>query len=129
MAKVARRKRGRPLKDRRNHLLIAATTDYRGDHDDELCFVFRGAGHQLISDTFHYLVGHSHGIAQRAVVFDETDVIRRNGKGFFRTAVQLVEPDFGFCSVSDMKILIEATLKRLHPCDVHWLDINEFLNV
>ena len=31
-----KRKRGRPLKDRRKHLQIAATIDYRGTDDDVL---------------------------------------------------------------------------------------------
>ena len=123
------RKRGRPLKDRRRHLLIAAAVDYRGKNDDQLFFLFRGCGLQLIQRTFQYLVGRGHGIAEKAVVHEETDIVHRNGKGYCRLAVELLTPNFHFTSLDDMKILIEATLKRLHPCTFHWLNINKFLNV
>ena len=123
------RKRGRPLKDRRKHLLIAASIDYRGVDDDQLFFVFRGAGQQMLTKVFSYLVGRGHGIAREVVITEEHDCIRRNGKGFWRIAVEIVEPNFHFCSLDDMKILIEATLRRLHPCTVHWLPIAKFLNV
>lgn len=129
MKQQVRRKRGRPLKDRRKHLLIAATIDYRGQNDDQLFFVFRGAGQKLITEVFRFLIGNSYGIAREAVISEENDIIRRNGKGYWRIAVEIRKPDFFFCSLNDMRILIEATLKRLHPCTVHWLTIDKFLNV
>lgn len=124
-----KRKRGRPLKDRRKHLQIAATIDYRGTDDDVLTFVFRGVGQQLITKVFQYLVGHSHGIAREAVVTEEHDIIRRNGKGYWRIAAEIHDPNYHFASLDDMQLLIEATLRRLHPCTVHWMPIEKFLNV
>ncbi|WP_288056949.1 hypothetical protein [Xylanibacter rodentium] len=121
--------RGRPPKDRRICLSIAATIDYRGDNDDELVFVFRGAYKQLVIDTFRFLVGRGDGIAAGAEVLIEHDCIRRNGKGFWRIAVSMIRPNFHFCSLKDMTLLIEATLHRLHPCTVTWFTINKFLNI
>lgn len=123
------KKRGRPLKDNRKHIYVAATIDYRGVNDDQLFFVFRGASFHLISQTFCSLIGKGGGIAREAVVSEEHDVVRRNGKGYWRIAVEIREPNFLFASLDDQKILIEAMLKRLHPCTFHWLPIDKFLNV
>lgn len=117
------------MKDRRRHLLIAAAVDWRGHQDDRLFFLFRGVGRNLIQRTFQYLVGKGCGIAEGVVVNEETDIVHRNGKGYIRQAAELVKPNFRFCSLEDMKILIEATMRRLHPCTVHWLKIEKFLNV
>lgn len=122
-------RRGRPPKDRRLNLNIAVAIDYRGLHDDELFFVFRGAHEQLIVSAFQFLVGRGAGIASEAMVSTEHDCIRRNGKGYWRIAVQIVRPNFDFCSLDDMKLLIEATLHRLHPCTVTWFSIDKFLNI
>lgn len=122
-------RRGRPPKDRRQQLNIAVAIDYRGLHDDELFFVFRGATEQLIISAFQFLVGCGAGIASEAKVSTEHDCIRRNGKGYWRIAVQIVKPNFDFCSLDDMKLLIEATLHRLNPCTVTWFTIDKFLNI
>ena len=116
MRQPCRRKPGRPLKDRRRHLLIAATTDFRGPDEDQLFFLFRGASHRLLSDVFRFLT-------------EEHDTIKRNGKGYWRMAVKLCEPNYHFCSLDDMRILIDAAFHRHHPCSVHWLTIDKFLNV
>ncbi len=116
-------------KDERRHILIAATIDYRGENDDILTFVFRGASVDLMTKVFTYLIGKGHGIASAAKVTEEHDIIRRNGKGYWRVAVELREPNFDFCSLPDMQILIEAVIRRLHPATVHWLTLDKFLNV
>ncbi len=126
---LLRKQRGRPLKDRRKHLFIAATVDYRGANDDQLFFVFRGASQRLIAEAFKFLIGKGNGIAREAVITEEHDIIHRNAKGFWRIAVEIREPNFIFCALEDQKLLIEATLKRLHPCTLHWLTIEKFLNV
>ncbi len=127
--KSVRRKRGRPLKDRRKHFLIAASVDYRGQKDDQLCFLFRGVSSQLVSRAFQFLVGHGSGIARKAVVKEEVDIVHRNGKGYGRVAVEMESPNYRFASLDDMKILIEAALKKLNPCTLHWLSIDKFLNI
>lgn len=124
-----RLKMGRPMKDNRRHALIAAAIDYRGPHDDVLTFVFRGTSFDLVSRVFSFLIGKGNGIAKKATVTEEHDIIRRNGKGYWRIAVELSEPNFDFCSLDSMRILIEAGLHRQHPCTVHWLSLDKFLNV
>ncbi len=123
------RRRGRPPKDRRLHLFVAATIDYRGEQDDQLTFVFRGASQQLLEQVFRHLIGRGYGIAREAVVREETDIVRRDGKGYYRVAVRLTTPNYDFCSLNDMQLLIEATMKRLHPCTLHWMTLGRFLNV
>ncbi len=122
-------RRGRPPKDRRWTLSIAAAIDYRGSFDDQLTFVFRGCPHELVTTVFRYLCGHGNGIARSARITEEHDPIRRNGKGYWRIAAQLTEPNFDFCTLDDMKILVEAFLRRSHPCTVQWFPYDKFLNI
>lgn len=111
------------------HALIAATIDYRGTNDDILTFVFRGSSFDTVSRVFQFLIGGGNGIAKKATVSEEHDIIRRNGKGYWRIAVEISEPNFNFCSLDSMQVLIEATLRKQHPCTVHWLPLDKFLNV
>lgn len=120
---------GRPLKDRRKHLTVAATTDYRGTNDDQLCFLFRGAPRKVISDTFHFLVGNGKGIAAKASISEESDILRRNGKSYWRTIVQMSEPNFHFASLEEQKLLIASAMNRHHPCTLQWLPLDKFLNI
>ena len=129
LPKFRRTKRGRPQKDKSRHALIAAAIDYRGPHDDILTFVFRGTSFETVSRVFSFLIGGGNGIAKKATVTEEHDIIRRNGKGYWRIAVEITEPNFDFCSLDSMRILIEAGLHRHHPCTVHWLPLDKFLNV
>lgn len=126
MKKLCRR--GRPQKNSFRPLHVVAVVDDRDAQDGELCFQFRGANRQLLTRTFDYLIGCGHGIAQRVTIREAHDVIRRIGKNLQRTEVTLHEPNFRFASLSDMKLLIESTLKRLHPCHFQWLNLTKFFN-
>ena len=126
MKKLCRR--GRPQKDSYRPLHVVAVVDDRDAQDGEVCFQFRGANRQLLTRTFDYLIGCGHGIAQRVTVREAHDVIRRIGKNLQRIEVTLHEPNFRFASLSDMKLLIEATLKRLYPCHFQWLNLTKFFN-
>lgn len=108
---------------------IAASIDYRGENDDRLFFLFREPPSSLLKEAFDFLVCDGRGIAKKAVVTEEHDVVRRNGKGYWRKAVEMVEPNFFFCGLEDVKVLIESALRRLHPCSLQWMDIDKFLNV
>lgn len=123
------KRRGRPRKDRRLFLWIAGTVDYRGINDDVLTFVFRGVPVCLVRKAFQHLCGNGNGIAEGFEVRCETDIIRRNGKGYNRVAVTMQNPDYHFASLESQKILIEATFKRLNPCSFKWFTIDEFLNI
>jgi len=122
-------RRGRPRKDRRPHYLIAATVDYRGPDDDQLTFVFRGLTMSMLRKAFTYLVGQQNGIARQVIIIEEHDIIRRNGKGFWRLAVSVHDPNYQFASLDDMKLLISGVLTRLYSCTVRWFPIDKFLNI
>lgn len=123
------RKRGRPPEDNRRHIQIAATVDWRGTEDNQLFFLFRNVPCAVLQQTFRQLIGNGNGIASDARIFEEHDLIRRNGKGYWRWAVEIIEPNDHFCTIDDMKVLIEAFFHRLHPCTVRWFDIETFLNI
>ncbi len=129
MIVVERKRRGRPAKDRRPFLKVAAAVDWRDDDGEALFFLFRGPSVGLVRSVFRVLVGGGRGIARRAVVSQEHDAVRRIGKGYWRVAVKVVEPNFHFSSLDDMKILIEALMRRANPCSLKWMNINDFLNV
>lgn len=122
-------KRGRPKKDRRRYIQIAAAVDYRGTDDSQLFFLFRDPPRSLLRQVFKGLIADGKGIASRAVVSEEHDIVRRSGKGYWRKAVEMVNPNFEFCSLDSMKMLIESCLRRIHPCNVRWMPIDKFLNV
>ncbi len=129
MPKFPTVKRGRPVTDKRKHISIAATIDYRGADDSQLFFLFRNSPQSLVEEVFRFLIGKGNGIAKKAVVSEEHDVVRRNGKGYWRIAVELFNPNTYFCSIADMKILIESVFRRLYPCTFCWMSIDKFLNV
>ncbi|MBF1601155.1 MAG: hypothetical protein HXO29_02785, partial [Prevotella sp.] len=81
---------------------VAYTIDYRGQHDDKLTFLFRGACWAQLVHTFAFLVGKGRGIAQDAFIYRCTDAVARNGKGSWYYAVELDEPNFHFSSLEDM---------------------------
>lgn len=119
---------GRPPKDRRRFIRVAAAVDYRGDDDAQLCFLFRGAPISLVADAFRFLVADGKGIAKAVEVRSEHDALRRMGKGFWRIVAEVREPDLFFCSIHDMQLLIASWFRRHHPCSVAWMPIDRFLN-
>ena len=124
-----RRRRGRPRVQKSLHSFIAATVDYRGEHDEQV-YIFRGCTHVECVKVFDWLVGGGRGIARSAIVTEEHDIVRRNGFGYWRIAVSLREPNYTFATLDSQKILIEATFKRhLSPCRFQWFSIDKFLNV
>lgn len=124
-----RRRRGRPRVQKSLHSFIAATVDYRGEHDEQV-YIFRGCTHVECVKVFDWLVGGGRGIARSAIVTEEHDIVRRNGFGYWRIAVSLREPNYTFATLDSQKILIEAAFKRhLSPCRFQWFSLDKFLNV
>lgn len=118
---------GRRKKDRSLKMNIAATVDYRGVDDKKLSFLFRGCGQDRVKEAFSYLVGNKYGVCQSARIYEEQPLPLRPLLQYDVVA-EINEPNWDFCSLDDMKILIEGTLRRLHPCTVDWMKVNDFLN-
>lgn len=121
--------RGRPTKDRRPRLNIAVTTECRGEEDGQLAFLFRGCFARLITECFRYLVGRGCGIAEKVTVQEMMAPRADSGRHFHYIEALLESPNDQFASRNDMRILIEATLHRLHPCDIAWLELEDFMNL
>ena len=122
-------RRGRPTKDRRPWLNIAVTTECRGEEDGQLAFLCRGAFLRIITECFRYLVGNGCGIAEKATVTEHTAPRHHNGRNFHYIEALLESPNDQFASKNDMRILIEATLHRLHPCHITWIELEDFMNL
>lgn len=107
---------------------VAVAIDYRGEQDDCLTFLFRGACWSQLVCAFSFLVGQGRGVAHDATIYLDHDAEARNGKGLWYYAVELMEPNYHFASLDDMKLLIEARLTRHHQCKVKWMSLERFLN-
>lgn len=118
---------GRPKKDRRYLRNIAATVDYRGLNDEILSFVFRGCEYKWVKEAFAFLVGNKYGVCQSAKIYEEQPMPLRP-RLQYDVVAEINKPNWDFCSLGDMQILIEGTLRRLHPCTVSWMKVNTFLN-
>jgi len=111
-------------------MCIAYCIDWRGRDNNRLTFVFRGATSSLLAEVFGYLAPlNGKGIAKDYDMYPEHDCCHRNGKGYRRIAVELVEPDFFFCGIDDMCLLLEARLHAETECSVTRLTLEKFLNV
>jgi len=122
-----RAKIGRPLKDRRKHVRIIATWEEE-DNGRDIRYHFRGITKMVLHKAFTFLIGNGNGIARSFRIWEQHDVIRRNAHGFWRVTVAITEPNHHFCSLESQRLLIESTVRRLHPCTLHWTDLDRFLN-
>lgn len=105
---------------------VAVAVDYR---EGSLTFLFRGACWSQLVCAFSFLVGQGRGVAHDATIYPDHDAAARNGKGLWYYAVELIEPNYHFASLEDMKILIEARLSGVFHCNVKWLSLERFLNI
>lgn len=132
----AKEGRGRKPKDTRRTMKVTMTADYRGENDDELCFMFRGATMELLRRVFDFLIGGGNGIAKsyRADYYFEQSIRHRQHDHLLtpdsRIIVTPIEPNYGFASLEDMIILIEARLHYEWPV-VFWYekDVEKWLNM
>lgn len=133
---IKREGRGRPRKDNRRVMKILMTVDYRGENDDELCFMFRGATMELLKRVFDYLIGGGNGIAKGYKIdyYFEQGIRHRQHDHILTPESRLIvtpqEPNFYFASVDDMVLLIDARLHAEWPV-VFWYekDVNKWLNM
>lgn len=109
---------------------IAYSIDYRGINEEHLSFIFRGADVETLLKVFSFLCPiNGGGIAKNFKLKQEHDVCYRQGKGYWRFAVILYEPNLAFTSIEDISLLVEARMKAEIKCEIIKLPLDDFLNV
>jgi hypothetical protein len=88
---------------------IAYSLDWRGQDDELPVFVFIGATYELLCRVFHWIIGGGY-IAKGFKIEREHACIMRNGKHYWRWAVELKEWNMMFCSRQDLCTLIESRI-------------------
>lgn len=112
---------------------ILFAVDYRdGDLDNQgdPTLVFRGATLAMLSKVFGFLVpAGGQGVARLWSMTYEHDCVYRNGHGYRRIAVRLIDYNFSFCDVSSLVLLVDSVIHRLSPqANVSYTDLDNFLN-
>ena len=88
---------------------IAYSLDWRGSDDELPVFVFVGATYELLRSVFLWIIGGGH-VAKGFKIEREHACIMRNGKHYWRWAVELKEWNQTFCSRQDLCTLIESRI-------------------
>lgn len=102
--------------------------DYRGKHDDELTFMFKGATSSMLECVFKFLCGGGRGIADGFKILYDHDPIRRAGCVYHRLCVTLINRHERFATLDSIMLLIQARLKALTSGKILPTTINQFMN-
>lgn len=104
-------------------LRVAFTMDW---HNEQLCFVFRGASKQAISRAFRNMSGFC--CSYNITVEKPANFV--NGKYNESIIVIITEPHTDILPEDDWPMMIERFLHKLMPCEVtYYDDINKLLNI
>ena len=106
---------------------IAYSVDYRGVKDDQMTFVFRGAWWDLLDKVFGFSAFNL--LFDGFTVKEERDIVMRNGKGYWRLAVQFsgLKP---MASQEVLQSLVERRIQQEARATVTYFDNYEkFLNI
>ncbi len=127
---TGKRKPGRPknpsnIRDLRRHIIY--TIDYRGIHDNELTFLFIGAGYSLLRRVFLSLTGPSKVFSGLHIELTHA-CCYRNGKAYYREEVTPRGYDSNIMSLPELCVFIEARLQQECQCYVRKWSIDAFLN-
>lgn len=107
---------------------VAASFDYRGLHDDELCFLFRGVSVDMVVKAFQRFMHSRYGIAAAARVYTEDDIVRRNGYAHSRVVLHLIRPHYDLFTFDSIKMLVEWRIRQEINCRFVWMSDSRFLN-
>ena len=114
--------------DKKANFNVTYCYDYRGKHDDELTFMFKGATSEMLESTFKFLCGGGHGIADGYVILYDHDPVRRPGCAYHRLCVTLINRHEQFANIDSIMLLIQAQLTAKTSGHVLPTTVERFIN-
>ena len=108
---------------------IAFCLDYRGQNDDELVFLFKGATEEILRQTFDFLCADGKGIAKGYRIASSHDVVHLRRHCYERLEIWLDDINTDFSSLQDIVTLIDSHLKTKVKGDVDFYLVDDFLNL
>lgn len=107
---------------------IAYTDVLRGNDYDERVLLFQ-APFALIQDACQFIFNIMNGNIQDMLINNEHSCRWRNGKCYWRVAVQIVGLNEQFISFSEFTTLLIARIKKICNCKVRRYRTETFLNL
>ncbi len=107
---------------------IAYTEALRGDNYDERVLLFH-APFALIKDACSFIFRIMNGNIQDLIISNEHSCRRRNGKCYWRVAVQIIGINEQFISFREFTTLLIAHINKICNCKVRYYKLNTFINL
>lgn len=122
-----KKKLGRPTPHSYLHR-IAYTEALRGDNYNEPYLLFH-APFALVKDACQFIFNVMNGKIGNMIISNEHSCRRRNGKIYWRVAVQIIGLDEQFISLKKFTLLLISWMKRIANCTVRHYRTETFLNL
>lgn len=107
---------------------IAYTEALRGDNYDERVLLFH-APFALIKDACSFIFRIMNGNIQDMIISNEHSCRRRNGKCYWRVAVQIIGINEQFISFREFTTLLIVHIKKICNCKVRYYKLQTFINL
>ena len=107
---------------------VAYTEVFRGDNYDEPYLLFH-APFALVKDACQFVFTAMNGKIGNMIISNEHSCRRRNGKIYWRVAVQIIGLDEFFISLKELTLLLISRMKRIANCTVRHYRTETFLNL
>lgn len=107
---------------------VAYTEALRGDNYDEPYLLFH-APFALVKDACQFIFTAMNGKIGNMIISNEHSCRRRNGKIYWRVAVQIIGLDELFISLKELTLLLISRMKRIANCTVRHYRTEAFLNL
>ena len=120
-------RQGRPRKHKYSYN-ISYTVQMRGDEMDIPFLLFHGAPRELLQETCTELCRLMNENLKDIVLTEESSCRRKNGKCFWRYALQVCELNTDFLSLDGLIDLLVYKLKGKADCEIKSLSLHRFLN-
>lgn len=118
---------------------VAATTDWRGDFDDELYLLFLNVPFDILCKAFDIMINNEIGIADGADIDIEPALQQIPGRAYEHYAVKIIGLNIDFIGLpadepqkmklTELKRLVQAVICSMYECSWKWVGINTFLNL
>lgn len=108
---------------------IAYTLMMTGMEDDTPTLLFLGAPFALLKDACEYIVKIMAGKVADMIIRPEHSCRVKNGKQYWRWAVDIIGLDEAFISLQEFALLVISRIKRICNCTVRRYNVEPFFNL